>query len=371
MMRPLASPYRAEVDDLDDREWYALAAGFTDLNIYQVWQERSAGGRFSGTSRLVLRSGADVVAAAEVRLFRMPLTERGIAYVRWGPMWHRANRIAAPEDFRQFVRALRNEYVCRRHMVVRMNPRLFVEEDGEYLDILRDEGFAQAPGFQTERTLVMDVTPDLDDLRRGFEKKWRNCLSKAERAGLTVTSGSGLDLFDEFVALYRDMHARKQFVETADIQAHRRLQDTLPDALKMHIAIARVEGQPCAGAVVSALGDTALYLFGATNDVGMRTSASYAVQWQILEMLKARGVRTYDLHGINPESNPGTYHFKQGLAGKNGREATFGGHIQAFEPSIGSYSVLLVEQWRRNRRSVPGQQVARAPHSAVTPGAGA
>ena len=37
------------------------------------------------------------------------------------------------------------------------------------------------------------------------------------------------------------------------------------------------------------------------------------------EWIKEKGLRYYDLNGINPETNPGTYHFKRGLAGKKGR----------------------------------------------------
>ena len=126
----------------------------------------------------------------------------------------------------------------------------------------------------------------------------------------------------------------------------------------MDVVIARDGERACAGAIVSALGDTALFLFGATNDSGMRTSGSYLVQWEILKLLKGNAVRVYDLHGINPETNPGTYHFKRGLAGKHGTEVTFGGQIQAFEPSISNYSVLLVEKWKRARRTPPPAEKA-------------
>jgi hypothetical protein len=335
MMRPLAAGYTADVDSVRQAGWYDIAAGFADLNIYQVWQPGSPARRSEGTSTVLLKCGDETAAAAEVRLFRLPFTERGIAYVRWGPLFRQTSRGLNREHFRQLVRALRNEYACRRRMVVRLNPRLFTEEHHDYLEIVQQEGFASVQGFQTERTLLVDLTPEVDEIRRGFDKKWRNCLSKAERAGLTITMGRDLALFDE----------------TADLQAHRRLQQALPEPLKMDVVIAREGARACAGAVISALGDTALYLFGATSDTGMRTSGSYLVQWEILKLLKTRAVRVYDLHGINPEANPGTYHFKRGLAGKHGTEVTFGGQIQAFEPSISTYSVLLVEKWKRGRRS--------------------
>jgi hypothetical protein len=135
----------------------------------------------------------------------------------------------------------------------------------------------------------------------------------------------------------------------------------------MNVVIARSEGRPCAGAVISALGTTGLYLFGATNDVGMRTSGSYQVQWEVLKLLKDRNVDLYDLHGINPEANPGTYTFKKGLAGKSGREATFAGQLQSFEPSIASHSLLLMERWRRGRRAEPTVAINSEPAESPAP----
>lgn len=71
------------------------------------------------------------------------------------------------------------------------------------------------------------------------------------------------------------------------------------------------------GLVGSAHGDTGIYLLGATSDEGMKTKGSYLLQWRMVQWLKERGCRWYDLGGINPETNPGVYHFKAGLSGKD------------------------------------------------------
>jgi hypothetical protein len=83
----------------------------------------------------------------------------------------------------------------------------------------------------------------------------------------------------------------------------------------------------------------------------MRTSAAYLLQWETVRLLKTRQIRYYDLHGINPNLNPGTYHFKKGLAGKTGREVNFIGQVQAFEGSIANYSLLLIDRWRNRMRA--------------------
>jgi hypothetical protein len=361
MTRPLPRDFQVEVNDLGGAAWHALASSFADANIYQLWQLAEPGRRAEDVSRLVLKQGDDVVAAAELRLFRVPLTRLGVAYLRWGPMWKRAGRKPDPEHFRLALRAVRNEYVERRGMVLRLNPRLFVEEHAELAAMLSEEGYAPLPQRGSDKTLIMALSPTLEQLRAGMDKKWRNCLSKAEREGLTLASGTSDALFGEFATIYDQMLQRKQFAPTADFARHRRIQAVLPDHLKMDVIIARHEGQPCAGAVYSAIGDTALYLFGATNDIGMRTSGSYLVQWEVLNALKRQDIREYDLHGINPEANPGTYRFKQGLAGKGGREATFTGPRQSFEPSLTNYSLLLADRLRGRVRQSRANRAVAAP----------
>jgi hypothetical protein len=343
--KPLGQGYSVAVDQTSRSDWYATVAAFDDGSLYQLWQDADGEGR-RDVSRFILRRHDEVVAAAEVRLYALPFIRRGIAYVRWGPLWRLRGQSPEPEDFRQAIRALHNEYVCRRGLILRIVPRLFVEDDERSAIDLAREDFVTLSGRGDSRTLHVDISTDLDEIRKALDRRWRNHLSKAERASLTLNSGTAQELFDEFELLYREMLRRKRFAPTADLQKHRVLQEALPDDLKMSVVLARDEDRPCAGAIFSAIGDTALYLFGATNESGMRTSASYLVQWEVLKQLKARRIRNYDLHGINPEANPGTYEFKLGLAGKRGKEMTFLTQVQALEPSLVNSAVLAGERLR-------------------------
>jgi len=119
---------RVEVDAMASTAWYDRIAEFKDANLYQVWHDSASGGRFGSADRVALTRGGDVVGAAEVRLMRFPLIRGGIAYVLWGPLSRRGED-SNPVAFRQAVRALREEYVVRRGMVLRINPRLVVEQD--------------------------------------------------------------------------------------------------------------------------------------------------------------------------------------------------------------------------------------------------
>jgi hypothetical protein len=77
-----------------------------------------------------------------------------------------------------------------------------------------------------------------------------------------------------------------------------------------------------AGLVASALGDSAIYLLGATSDDGLTAKGAYLLQWTLIRWLKENGVRWYDLGGIDPEGNPGVYTFKKGLSGTDVSQLT-------------------------------------------------
>jgi lipid II:glycine glycyltransferase (peptidoglycan interpeptide bridge formation enzyme) len=63
------------------------------------------------------------------------------------------------------------------------------------------------------------------------------------------------------------------------------------------------------------MGDSAIYLLGATSDAGLNSKGAYLLQWTLINWLKDRGIRWYDLGGIDPAANPGVYSFKRGLSG--------------------------------------------------------
>jgi lipid II:glycine glycyltransferase (peptidoglycan interpeptide bridge formation enzyme) len=115
------------------------------------------------------------------------------------------------------------------------------------------------------------------------------------------------------------MMARKKFEGASDVAGFARIQPSLPDNQQMKVLICEQGGIPVAGLVGTGLGDMGIYLLGATNDVGMKSKGAYLLQWRMIQWLKENGVRCYNLGGINPEKNPGVYHFKAGLSGSDSR----------------------------------------------------
>ncbi len=325
-----ASPFSYAVDSLDDREWYHLMEEFRDANVFQTPPFNAVKSPQSKVERFVVTQGSEIVAATLVRLTSVPGIGEVSAYVRWGPLWQRRDRDSQPEVWRQAIRLLHLEYVKRRRMWLRLFPVLTVEESQPFLSILESEGFVSIDTDRRLRTMWVDLTPPLDQLRTGLDKKWRNCLSAAERNELEIVSGVEDELFEQFLIPYREMWTRKGIAELGDIHGFRKMQESLPPKHKMRVFLCFLQGTVCAGGVASAIGDRGLYLFGATGDKATATKASYLIQWRIVEWLKEQHCTEYDLHGVNRVTNPGGYTFKEGLCGKNGKEIEYYGRFDGY-----------------------------------------
>jgi lipid II:glycine glycyltransferase (peptidoglycan interpeptide bridge formation enzyme) len=337
--RQLRAGFTAEIDSVDEQEWYSLVARFADANIYQTWAYDEVRCGRKRISHLVLKKDGDVVAVAQARIVRLPFLCAGIAYVRWGPLWRLGNTDADPEVLEQILRALRNEYACRRRMVIRIYPALFDDSPAPWKAVLTEEGFSPVAGT-CDRTLVMDIRPPLADLRAALRPHWQRELKVAEKRHLEVSEGVDDGFFESFVAIYKEMLDRKRFAEPNDIGEFRDIQRVSPPQFKMRVMLCRDGETLCAGAIYSVIGQTAIYLFGATSNNGMRSRGSYLLQWRVIEALQKAGVTFYDLNGINPAANPGTYKFKAELCGTGGKDVTLLGR---FDAGVGGWSQWWVQ----------------------------
>lgn len=149
-----------------------------------------------------------------------------------------------------------------------------------------------------------------------------------------VIEGPDDSLFSDFISLSRALLDRKQFREPNDINEFRRIQQDLTPECKMRIFLCQSNGVKSAGVICATIGETGVYLFRATNDEGMTNKGSYLLQWKAIQWMKDNGCRYYNLNGINPEKNPGSYHFKSGLSGKNGRDVYYLGRFDCYSSGI-------------------------------------
>jgi len=351
-MQELAPGYTVGMDAVDERLWADLLLQFDDANIYQTGPYGEVTRGHHGLCRLILRHNGNLAAMAQVKIVKVPLLRAGIAYVLWGPVWRRSGTPENTDLFRQAIRALRNEFVCRRGLALRLFPVLFADGSSSFQTILAEEGFAPVGEAIHKRTILMDLTQSLESLRDGMRPHWKRYLKVAEKNGLEIVEGSGTELIESFISIYKEMVSRKNFAEPNDIRDFLRIQAQLPEALKMKILLCKSGGEVCAGLICSAIGNSAVYLFGATSNAGLEKRGSYLLHWTLIGKLKQENRTVYNLNGINPVANPGTYKFKSDLAGSNSKDLFYLGRFDSHAGAFSHFAVACGERLRALYRSV-------------------
>jgi lipid II:glycine glycyltransferase (peptidoglycan interpeptide bridge formation enzyme) len=350
MIRPLAAGYSYKVDAANEQSWYELLRSFDDGTFSQTWAYAVTEEGPRNIRPLLLFENGEVVAAALVRFRRLPVFGFGLAYVHRGPMWRRKGAEVNVENFRQVLRALRNEFVCVQGLTLRINPSLFDDNPFGLSSIITEEGFSCTPNQPQVRTILMDLNPSIDELRQGMKRNWKRNLRHAENSTLEVIEGARDALVDDLIIIYKEMVSRKFFAASESIYKFKQIQNMLPDDLKLKIMLCRSEGKTCAGLAWSEIGDTGIEMYAATGNAGMQSSGSHLLRWKLIEKLKMQGVSCYDLNGINPARNPGTYRFKAELAGNHGRDVFYLGKYDA-SPGFLSASLIrfrdMLKIWKK------------------------
>jgi lipid II:glycine glycyltransferase (peptidoglycan interpeptide bridge formation enzyme) len=316
-LRRMDPVWQSEVDRATPEEWSRTLDWFEDANIYQTWAYGAVRWGRKNLSHLVLKRNGDVVAMAQLRVVRPTKLNFGMAYLRWGPLCHRRGRELDAEVSASIARALHEEYVRKRRLLLQILPNAFV---GTQRGTLFQSAFCSftredSTPANLYRTFVVDLTPPLDQLRKNLDKKWRNQLTRSEKNGLTVIADTSAGTYEIFCRMYAQMLKRKAFETTVDVEEFERIQESLPKTQRMRILICEQNGAPVAGIVVSAMGDSGIYLLGATSDDGLNAKGAYLLQWTMIQWLRENGFKYYDLGGIDPEGNPGVYSFKKGFSG--------------------------------------------------------
>jgi hypothetical protein len=322
--------------------WSRLVSGFAGLSLVQSWEYGEAKAE-SGPWRVergVFEEGDGVAGAVQALVRRLPLVGGGLAWINRGPLWRRAGGpAAAVGPLLGMVRELKRHYVDGQGLYLRLAPNVAASA-------LADDGLAGS-GVRATATLgwasaLVDLEPPVEALREALDQKWRNALNKAERSRVDVAGGDGGAPFEEFLAAHERQAREGRFAGTVTADLLRRLQEKLPEDRKMVALIARHEGRTVGAALIARYGATAEYLAGNVSEEGRRLNAGQLLLWRAATGARERGLRAFDVGGMDPELTPkGIYRFKEGLGGRPYRLAN---EVEAWRGPLGR-----LVRWRVNR----------------------
>jgi hypothetical protein len=303
------------IDDIDKAEWERYAGEFADYSIYQTWpyQQMRAEMASQELSRAVIKDDSGRTATVcQVRIKKVKSVGLKVGYVQRGPLVRAMD--GTINCSAQALGALREAYLGTKVNVLRVVPNFCDDETGKRLsEMLKSSGFqfvSSVPGY---RTLMLDLVGSEEEIRKGLDRNFRRNLKKAEKAGIEVREGYNGEFCKILEDLYLASIKRKNF-KGLDPQEFLRPQLKLSAAEKMNIIVAYFDSESVSVHLASNLGSTSVALLVANNEKGLACGSSYLVWWKALLAGKRAGMKRYDLGGIDPENNPGSYRFKSQIS---------------------------------------------------------
>lgn len=336
--------FEVRIDALRGPEWDEVLSKFDDASIYQTAAYGNVRWGANNLMNLVLLKDGRELAAAQLRLFAVRPFRSGIAYVGCGPAWQPSGEEPDIAILRRMLRLLREELVLRRGYHLRIVPNLFQEAHAEAKTVFTEEGFHWQE--RNTRTILLDLTPSLDELRAGLRATWRHTLDKAERRGLELCCGNSLEMLKEALSVYDEMHARKGFAEFADVHGFGGAQALLPVKYRLRVILCRERGETIAAIAWAVLGRTGLVLMAGTRARALEYKISNLLWWKMLEWLKENGFSQCDLGGVNAQRNSGGYIFKSGMAKTYGTETVMLGNFDSYQWNLGHFAFVAAKSQR-------------------------
>lgn len=189
-------------------------------------------------------------------------------------------------------------------------------EDGPTAQkLIAQTGLKPVEGRSGYETIWIDLQQSEDALRANLKQKWRNRLNVAERAGLQLDWNCDPQIIAMIAAIYAADRTQRGYggISPKLFTAYAPL---LAAKGELHLARAMKAGETVAFAVTVEHGRSATYLIGWTSDAGKNDSAATLLLWETMLRLKNKGIKEFDLGGINDDSAAGIKTFKEGLGGR-------------------------------------------------------
>lgn len=303
-----------QIFNLNEEDWINYLELFDDASIYQTnaFAKYSIGGK--NLEHFIIKIDDKIVSAALIRIIKIPLIKRGVAYIRYGPLWQKRGETLDINILKLALRLLYSEYVEKRKYILRISSGLVNDKNYNFSEIFKENKFELIKS--NHQSIILDTSSSEENIRTNLRKHWRHHLNIVEKKDIKISQNCNQDFFNTFLSLYKNMLNLKKFKEYINVAAFGNINFILPSKYKMQIFICEYKEKPVSGLVISAMGNSCIALLAATNAEGREISSSYLMWWEAIKWLKTVGIKWFDLGGIDPINGTGVYLFKRGLGGK-------------------------------------------------------
>ncbi len=314
---------RLMVKKVEDRDNWDLLVNDLSANPFQLWgwgDLKAKTGSWEALRLAVMNEDRVVIGGAQVLLRTLPFPFRALAYVPRGPFGEDA-------DLVQIANAVA-AYVGDNTPAVSILFEPFVSDDFPFDP---EGGLGIESTILLPSTVILDLTQSEDDLLADMRRKTRYEVRKTLRRGLVVEKVSDPETLEACLDIYEETGDRADFALHGRDYYRAVFRDLGPYA---PLYAAYVDGELAAFLWLLASADTALELYGGSNDLGRKARANFGLKWEAILDQKRAGVRRYDLNGLLGE---GITQFKTGFAS----------HRDELHPAVEVPLSVLYPVWAR------------------------
>jgi lipid II:glycine glycyltransferase (peptidoglycan interpeptide bridge formation enzyme) len=207
--------------------------------------------------------------------------------------------VNSAEELEFFVQGLRAELKRKECIYLEVRP-----VNGSFYQRGEQRGFRPARRY---RLHSIDLRPDLDQIRRGFDKdSVLRRIRRAERAGLVEKCGRSADLLKDFYGLLVRTRAR-QDLPPQPYKWFQNLIECLGSALEIRLAYEK--STPVAAILTLRFSDIVFYKYGCSDTRYKHLGAMPLLLWAAVKECKFTGGKEFSL-GRSDEDNAGLIVFK-------------------------------------------------------------
>ncbi len=227
-----------------------------------------------------------------------------------GPLWF--DGYGSVEDIKSFVKCLNSEFPARFGRKRRFIPEFIYSQ--EIVSIMEENGFKKNHNIKNYQTIWIDLEKSEEELRLGLKSNWRNKLKRAESYDLEIIWDSKGELLPFLLERYNEDRLKKQY-ENISIYSLREMVKYLIPKKELHIYKVQKDGKDMAAGLIFTHGTSATHQIGWVSDKARKIAANNFALWQTMLYLKNKGIKYYDLGGVNDEGAANIKKFKEGMGG--------------------------------------------------------
>jgi len=284
---------------------------------------------------LFYNASEEIIGGAMVLVQPLPLKLSSIAILKWGPLLKNSSDKNTHKNYTLCIETLLEEYDKKRKMMVSILPRAVFNAENDEYNYLAERGFRQGSQLKFPNRYIVNLRLSDEEQLKSFAQKWRYHLNKSKKADLSFEHVAP-EKFADFDLLYQQMNERKKFTDhSAYEDTIKVLMEIRDDNLRPEMFFVKQNEEIVAGAIIFKTGETAVYLYGATNENALGLRAGYFLHWHIIRWLRDNTpAKYYDLGGT--DGFQGLHQFKKGMVGASGMispvppVANYASNIKAF-----------------------------------------